>query len=197
MTDKYNWTDNPTVSGESICDTDVLNDCLMHLKYDHSSGSGLNMFDIVAKDHVLSYQETQGFAQLGSWVYKDPSLGISYGYPDFYAKCLEEKNAGETVEITLCSHSITVKRHSNGHEYFDIADKDVIDEFYVTYGAAWFYCVDETNERVFLPRNDYFFQSGAAADVGKFVEAGLPNITGHIEGRGLVDREGMLNASGC
>ena len=32
MTNKeYIWTDNPTVSGVSVCDTDVLNDCLMHL----------------------------------------------------------------------------------------------------------------------------------------------------------------------
>ena len=29
----YSWTDNPTVSGVSICDTDILNENLMHLKY--------------------------------------------------------------------------------------------------------------------------------------------------------------------
>lgn len=31
---KYLWTDNPTSAGIAKCDTDVLNDCLMHLKYD-------------------------------------------------------------------------------------------------------------------------------------------------------------------
>jgi hypothetical protein len=31
----YKWTDNPTVSGVAKCDTDVLNDCLMHLKYEN------------------------------------------------------------------------------------------------------------------------------------------------------------------
>jgi hypothetical protein len=30
----YKWTDNPTESGKSNCNTDVLNECLMHLKYD-------------------------------------------------------------------------------------------------------------------------------------------------------------------
>ena len=33
MTAEYIWTDNPTVNGVAECDTDVLNDCLMHLKY--------------------------------------------------------------------------------------------------------------------------------------------------------------------
>lgn len=32
-TEDYNWKDDPTVSGISPCDTDTLNDCLMHLKY--------------------------------------------------------------------------------------------------------------------------------------------------------------------
>lgn len=30
----YKWTDNPTESGKANCNTDVLNECLMHLKYD-------------------------------------------------------------------------------------------------------------------------------------------------------------------
>ena len=28
----YTWTDNPTVSGISVCDTDILNDDIMYLK---------------------------------------------------------------------------------------------------------------------------------------------------------------------
>lgn len=31
----YNWIDNPTESGVAICDPDILNECLMHLKYDN------------------------------------------------------------------------------------------------------------------------------------------------------------------
>jgi hypothetical protein len=34
---KFNWVDNPTVSGQAICDTDILNECLMHLKYDNEN----------------------------------------------------------------------------------------------------------------------------------------------------------------
>lgn len=37
MTNIYEWTDNPTVAGISLYDPDVLNDCLMHLKYNHGN----------------------------------------------------------------------------------------------------------------------------------------------------------------
>ena len=40
MTEQYNWVDNPTESGVAQCDTDVLNECLMHLKYDKAGGKG-------------------------------------------------------------------------------------------------------------------------------------------------------------
>jgi hypothetical protein len=43
---KFNWVDNPTASGQAICDTDILNECLMHLKYDNSGGGGLEIGDI-------------------------------------------------------------------------------------------------------------------------------------------------------
>lgn len=36
---KFNWVDNPTSSGVAKCDTDILNDCLMHLKYDNAGSS--------------------------------------------------------------------------------------------------------------------------------------------------------------
>ena len=35
MSEKYNWTDNPTEAQISAYNPDVLNDCLMHLKYNN------------------------------------------------------------------------------------------------------------------------------------------------------------------
>jgi len=37
----YNWIDNPTENGVAICDTDVLNECLMHLKYNNQKVQNL------------------------------------------------------------------------------------------------------------------------------------------------------------
>lgn len=62
MTEIYNWVDDPTVSGVAKCDTDVLNDCLMHLKYNHKpSGSTRNIGDIF---YTLRLDETLNGAYL-------------------------------------------------------------------------------------------------------------------------------------
>ena len=57
MTEQYTWTDNPTLSGVALCNTDVLNECLMHLKYDKSGGGGLEVCDIGMS---LFVNETKG-----------------------------------------------------------------------------------------------------------------------------------------
>ena len=47
------------------------------------------------------------------------------------------------------------KQHPNGHRFFDIADKPLVDTFYNLTKIAWFYGIDTKNECIFLPRNDY------------------------------------------
>ena len=71
----------------------------------------------------------------------------------------------------------TYIRNSNGHMFYDIANKIDVDNIFATTGMAWMYGVDEENERIFLPRNVWFEQM-SMDDVGKAIEAGLPNITG-------------------
>lgn len=141
-------------------------------------GSGLQMFDTVLKDHILSFEESKGLALQGTYVYKEPASSNRYGYPDFYAKCMEEKVDGLEVEIQLEENTITVYKNMNGHIFYNIADKDVVDLYYIHTGACWMYGIDEENERIFLPRNDWFTMNGKSDEVGEFVEAGLPNITG-------------------
>ena len=174
---EFIWTDNPTVSGVSKCDTDVLNDCLMHLKYNNNNA--YKLFDTRITDYILGFDETEGFALQGTYVYKEAVAGSRYGYPDFYNRCLEEKEQGTATEITLGSSIITMCINGNGHKFYDIADKDVVDTWYNTYGIADFYGVDTENERIFLPRNDKFIQlTSDTSKVNDCIEAGLPNITG-------------------
>lgn len=174
---EFIWTDNPTVSGVSKCDTDVLNDCLMHLKYNNDNA--YKLFDTRITDYILNFDETEGFALQGTYVYKTAIVGERYGYPNFYNRCLEEKEQGTSTEITLGSSIITMYINGNGHKFYDIADKDVVDTWYNTYGIADFYGVDTKNERIFLPRNDKFIQlTSDTSKVNDCIEAGLPNITG-------------------
>ena len=327
-----------------------------------SSGSGLSMFDLVVKDHILSYEESKGLALQGTYVYKDAVPGSRYGYPDFYNRCAEEfeddgntllsiknnvslvgapvvdngvisgfstsnyataltfptdedfvfefkiktgadisgeqeifafptasgpaqnyfclvnlesnnlnaifnggfgvwqysfgtpaqpetdyivkvvysktnntlhvtmslangtvllddtKQVGElydikdavigtgkdtaalifnpfkgSVDLKECyiesnsqriwSGATTAAKNPNGHIFYDIADKEVVDDWFDTYGIADFYGVDKENERIFLPRNSKFFQfTTDTTKVNDMVEAGLPNIEGVITG---------------
>lgn len=132
-------------------------------------GSGFNLFDTKISDHILDGEEATGWALQGSYV-------NGAVYPTFYAKCLEEFNGATNTETI---NGVTVKIHSNGHKFYNISDKTAIDEFFNSIGSAWFYGVDTENERIFLPRNNYFEQvTSSAVDVGQSVQAGLPNITG-------------------
>lgn len=180
----YLFTNNPTVSGVSICNTDILNDNIMYLKWeaDNNKGSGtsLPLFTPVIQDHILSFEESKGYALQGTYVYKE-SAPERYGYPDFYAKCIEEKNAGTETQTTLGETTITTYNNANGHIFYDIADKDIVDAYFASTGIAWFYGIDEENERVFLPRNNWFMQvTTDTSKVGQYIEAGLPNIEGEM-----------------
>jgi hypothetical protein len=112
----------------------------------------LSMFDTILKDHILTYEETKGLALQGTYVYKEAVAGSRYGYPDFYAKVIEEYNQATTTETV---NGVTIKVHSNGHKFYDIADKNAIDNSFNSLGTAWFYGVDTANECIFLPRNNY------------------------------------------
>lgn len=160
-------------------------------------GSGFNLFDTKISDHVLEGEAAEGWALQGTYVYKEAIASSRYGYPDFYNKVLEEYNEATSTETV---NGVTVKVHSNGHKFYNIADKDAIDNFFNTMGTAWFYGVDTENERVFLPRNNWFEQATTdESEVGNFVEAGLPNITGSISintGSGIGSANGAFSSYG-
>lgn len=141
-------------------------------------GSGYQMFDIVMKDHVLSYEETLGLALLGTYVYKEAIAGTRYGYPDYYAKVVAEYQDPNDTTDTVDSTTVTI--NANGHKFYDIADKATFDNMYAITGEAWYYGVDTTNERIFLPRSKYITGYVADGDYnarGTGITLGLTNGT--------------------
>ncbi len=155
-----------------------------------NGGRSHNLFDVVIKDHVLSYDDTLGFTIQGGWAYKEASAGNYYGYPSFYAKCIAERDAGTQTLTTLGSDQITTYNNANGHIYYDIADKAVVDTYYETYGVAWFYGIDTTNERILMPRNDYFIKN-ATSNPGGLNLPGAPDIA-HTHTRGNMNITGSV-----
>ena len=143
------------------------------------TGGGASMFDTKLVDHELTFEESEGWALQGTYVYKEGVAGSRYGYPTFYEKCIEEKELGTATETTLGNNTVTLYMNPNGHIFYDIADKEAVDAWYDTYGTAWYYGVDTSAERVFLPRNKWFIQpTDDVSKVNSVNEAGLPNITG-------------------
>lgn len=140
------------------------------------TGGGFSLFDVVEKDHILSFEESMGFGLLGTYVYKEPVAGSRYGYPDFYNECVAQKEAGTEETITVGDVSFTATKNPNGHIFYDIADKATVDEIFSQRGEAWFYGVDTENERVFLPRGTRSQYTVNTDETGDYVEAGLPNI---------------------
>lgn len=142
---------------------------------------GLELFDTVLKDHILTFEETEGLALQGTYVYKTAVAGSRYGYPDFIQKCIGEKNAGTATQVTLGDNTITMYINANGHQFYDIADKSAVDAFYDTWGIAWFYGIDTENERVFLPRKKLYYGANSTAPVAVY---GNGKSIGFYDGRG-------------
>ena len=111
------------------------------------------LFDTKVSDHVLEGPDAYGWALQGTYVYKDAVLGAHLGYPTFYEKCIEEKESATIKSVTLGSNTVTMYINNNGHQFYDISDKEVIDTWYNTYGIADYYGIDIENKCVFLPRN--------------------------------------------
>lgn len=289
-------------------------------------GGGSVIFDTKLTDHILTFEESEGWALQGTYVYKEAVAGSRYGYPDFYNKCVEEfenadalpwkqpkitsngvmgggsfaveasyefanqpawqafdgsdnttygsnrnntpfwvtfyeplslkvsslKLLGRTdvaitnanIEIQACDDNETwetltsltqtivangaieipvnstnyykyyrinfvsfsmptteyncnirevvitattkaIRQNSNGHLFYDIADKAQIDELYNTNGIAWYYGIDKENERIFLPRTKYCAFTGGVMGNGKpmqliGVSANLPSDEGAL-----------------
>ena len=164
---------------------------------------GYSLFDLVQKDHILGYDETEGFALQGTWVHKQALDQEYYGYPDFIQKCIDEKNQLGTItrRIQLGDQTITGYVNPNGHIFYDVdSDKSKVDAYFGQTGVAWFWGIDENGEdgtgndpRVFLPRNNYFFKNSFMEpgsfrpnlaqdfDPGKYNSATLPSLA-HLHG---------------
>ncbi len=148
--------DNKVILYQSLTDENSGNPLTDETNWEKVSlganGTSLPLFTPVTQDHILSFEESKGLALQGTYVYKTGITGSRYGYPDFVQKCFDEKTAGTATQVTLGDSEITMYVNPNGHQFYDIADKEAVDAWFATWGIAWFYGVDTENQRVFLPR---------------------------------------------
>lgn len=168
--DQYTWTDNCCVSGVAPCNTDVLNDCLMHLKYDKSGGGGgLPLLASLWSDHIINDIQ---WLRSDTFSWQDGNV-----YQAVYDKLVEEYNASSTADDT--EGGITFKRSLNGFKIADVTQEQTILDKYNSTSIAWYYILDVTNKRFKLPRTKYGFK-GLRDSVGGDIAESLPNIKGSV-----------------
>lgn len=75
---QYTWADNPTAAKVAVCDPNVLNSCLMHLKYDVPETFDTELLSYSKKD-LSNVSPVQDFKTSSiSWGMPDYSAGVDY-----------------------------------------------------------------------------------------------------------------------
>lgn len=162
---RYKWSDNPTAFGSKY-DCDLLNDCLMHLKYENNAANNQNLFDVKITDRILDESESYGWSLQGSLVNGN------------YAKAINKiKNEYETAEIVKYYENFEYKIAANGHLIADISQKAAIDKYFMETGIADFYIYDPERNQFYLPRNKWFMQF--TIDTSNLNEYQAPGIPDH------------------
>ena len=135
---------------------------------------------------------------VGDVLYNSNSEVLSYSIVEMNngTMYINESSAGgrairtESADIDLSIKTdtigdITITYHlaEDGHKICQPDQESNLATLYENTGAAWYYLIDPINERFKLPRTKWGF-TGYRDEVGGYVAAGLPNITGTFGSNG-------------
>lgn len=98
-------------------------------------------------------------------------------YVAAYEHLFEESNGKEGVSETIAGITVWFVQADDGHKVCPASEEANVQALYEKTGVAWYYIIDEANKRFKLPRTKFVF-TGLRDSVGKYVPAGVPNITG-------------------
>ena len=119
-------------------------------------------------------------------IFNNSTTGQSYAYPFLGELDLTSyKTYYPSSDTTVALYNYaTVKKHSNGHVYYDVNTEamEEIDKLYNSTGMAWAYGIDKENERIRIPRNDWYFMGGNPSNVGRMTPAGIPDVVATFGG---------------
>lgn len=146
-------------------------------------------------EQVFTLGQEKNFIVDNSTPYKQYRLVFSAG--------LTASGGGELGKLNFSAYHIDMqfnyRKHSNGHNLVDIAEKSEVDKYYNKYGICDFYIVDLLNNQFYLPKTKYFWQfTDNTHLVNSYIEAGLPNITGGVKVGGIGSQPiALQNATGA
>ena len=136
-----------------------------------SGVKGLSMFDFKWSDHTISDM---------NWILSSNSWHSGNTYKKMYNHLVEDFTNGETTTETIGEYTITYNLAADGHKIVLATNEETVTNVYTATGVAWYYILDTTTQQFKLPRTKYGFDTGDITEIGKYVEPGLPNITGDV-----------------
>lgn len=102
---------------------------------------------------------------------------------------------GKTAQTeTVAGVTVTFYLADDGHKIVDVANISAVESLYTATGVAWYYIIDTANQRFKLPRTKWGVV-GLRGDVGDYVAAGLPNITGNFGSQDLYSGTAIANGA--
>lgn len=146
------------------------------------------------------------YPEVGDPVYLNSDLTTPYTTVEAYDSVNDTITAGGNVYTqngntyvtptteTVAGYTVSVYTGHSGKKITIPTYETAVSNIYTATGVAWYYILDIPNKRFKLPRTKFGF-NGLRDTVGKYIEAGLPNITGEIIGsssRGIAS-----SANGC
>ena len=136
-----------------------------------TAGYHPNLFDSKWEDYILSDVQ---WLRADTFSWQD---GTTYEVP--YNHLVDDID-GKTLQSEIIA-GITIQYYlaDDKHKICPASEEANVLSLYTTTGVAWYYIIDTTNQRFKLPRTKFGF-TGLRDAVGKYVEAGLPNITGNF-----------------
>jgi len=166
----YEWIDNPTENGVAVCDTDVLNECLMHLKYNNqkiksatysfnsgnvNSSGNSEIFDFDAPTEVnLNIDGTYTINIQTSGYYSVKLVGGGGGGRNGYNSPNAYGGSGAAfvgeVYLNTGSHNIVVGGYNNNGDGADSILYDENGNVLITAGGGKY----ATSAGAFLPAYD-------------------------------------------
>lgn len=146
-----------------------------------------DLFDHKWADHILDdaqWLRADTFSWQSGTVYQ---AAYAHLVLDIDGKTLQSETiSGTTIQFYLAD---------DGHKICPASQESNVTAIYNATGVAWYYIIDTTNTRFKLPRTQFAF-TGIRSSVGKFVSAGLPNITASWENRGAsASASGAVNVT--
>ena len=138
-----------------------------------STTNGFSLFDCKWADHILNNI---------SWLRADTfSWQSGDVYVAAYEHLLDDWNStGNMATVdTIGEISIPYRLSADGHKICGPDHEATVSAIYEATGVAWYYILDVENKQFKLPRTKFGF-TGIRNGVGKYIEAGLPNIVGYF-----------------